>query len=56
MCNVGELTETRRVVGSREAHDVSLMAHKPLGPICKAESIHLGAAVADFPLARDMGA
>jgi galactonate dehydratase len=48
VCNVGGLTEAMKVAGWSEAHYVDLMPHNPLGPICTAASIHLGAAVANF--------
>lgn len=48
LCNVGGLTEAMKVAGWSEAHYVDLMPHNPLGPICTAASIHLGAAVANF--------
>ncbi|HYZ48648.1 MAG TPA: mandelate racemase/muconate lactonizing enzyme family protein [Sphingomonas sp.] len=48
VCNVGGLTEAMKVASWSEAHYVDLMPHNPLGPICTAASIHLGAAVANF--------
>jgi galactonate dehydratase len=48
VCNVGGLTEAMKIAGWSEAHYVDLMPHNPLGPICTAASVHLGAAVANF--------
>jgi len=48
VCNVGGLTESKKVAGWAEAHYIDLMPHNPLGPICTAASIHLGAAVPNF--------
>lgn len=48
VCNVGGLTEAMKVAGWAEAHYIDLMPHNPLGPICAAATIHLGAAVANF--------
>ncbi|HEV8636853.1 MAG TPA: mandelate racemase/muconate lactonizing enzyme family protein [Chloroflexota bacterium] len=46
--NVGGLTEARKVAGWCEAHYVDLMPHNPLGPICTAASVHLGAVTNNF--------
>ena len=48
VCNVGGLTEAMKVAGWSEAHYVDLMPHNPLGPVCTAATVHLGAAVANF--------
>jgi galactonate dehydratase len=48
VCNVGGLTEAVKVAAWSEAHYVDLMPHNPLGPICTAASVHLGAAVPNF--------
>jgi galactonate dehydratase len=48
VCNVGGLTEAKKVAGWAEAHYINLMPHNPLGPICTAASVHLGAAVPNF--------
>lgn len=48
ICNVGGFTEAMKVAGWSEAHYVDLMPHNPLGPICTAATIHLGAAVANM--------
>jgi galactonate dehydratase len=46
--NIGGFTEAMKVAGWAEAHYIDLMPHNPLGPICSAASIHLGAAVPNF--------
>jgi len=48
ICNVGGLTEAKKVAGWSEAHYVDLMPHNPLGPVCTAATIHLAAAVPNF--------
>ncbi|MBM3532639.1 MAG: mandelate racemase/muconate lactonizing enzyme family protein [Alphaproteobacteria bacterium] len=48
VCNIGGFTEALKVAGWCEAHYVDLMPHNPLGPICTAASIHLGAVVPNF--------
>lgn len=44
VCNIGGLTEAKKVAAIAEAHYIDLMLHNPLGPICTAASIHLLAA------------
>jgi len=48
VCNVGGLTEAKKVASWAEAHYIDLMPHNPLGPICTAATIHLAAAVPNF--------
>src|SRR4029079_18938125 len=48
VCNDGGLTESMKVAGLSEAHYIDLMPHNPLGPICTAATVHLGAAVPNF--------
>ena len=48
ICNVGGFTEALKVAAWAEAHYIDLMPHNPLGPICTAASVHLGAAVPNF--------
>jgi len=48
VCNVGGLTEAKKVAGWAEAHYIDLMPHNPLGPICTAATVHLAAAVTNF--------
>jgi galactonate dehydratase len=48
VCNVGGLTESKKVVGWAEAHYIDLMPHNPLGPVCTAATVHLAAAVPNF--------
>ena len=56
VCNVGGLTEAMKVAGWSEAHYVDLMPHNPLGPICTAATVHLGAAVPNFAWLETAGA
>ncbi|MEM7656726.1 MAG: mandelate racemase/muconate lactonizing enzyme family protein [Bacteroidota bacterium] len=44
VCNVGGLTEAKKVAAMAEAYYLDLMPHNPLGPICTAASVHLAAA------------
>ena len=48
VCNVGGLTEAKKIAGIAEAHYIDLMPHNPLGPICTAATVHLAAAVPNF--------
>ncbi|AWW33068.1 mandelate racemase/muconate lactonizing enzyme family protein [Echinicola strongylocentroti] len=48
VCNVGGLTESKKVAAMAEAHYIDLMPHNPLGPICTAASIHLAASCTNF--------
>ena len=48
VCNVGGLTEAKKVAGWCEAHYIDVMPHNPLGPVCTAASIHLGVALNNF--------
>ncbi len=41
VCNVGGLTEAKKVAAMAETSYIDLMPHNPLGPICTAASIHL---------------
>lgn len=48
VCNVGGLTEAKKIAGMAEAHYIDLMPHNPLGPISTAACIHLAASVNNF--------
>ncbi len=48
VCNVGGFTEAMKIAGWCERHYVDLMPHNPLGPVCTAATVHLGAAVPNF--------
>lgn len=48
VCNVGGLTESKKVAAMAEAHYIDLMPHNPLGPICTAATIHLAASCSNF--------
>ncbi len=41
VCNVGGLTEAKKVAAIAEANYIDLMPHNPLGPVCTAATIHL---------------
>lgn len=48
ICNIGGFTEAMKVASWCEAHYIDLMPHNPLGAICTAASVHMGAAVPNF--------
>ncbi|HEY3318987.1 MAG TPA: mandelate racemase/muconate lactonizing enzyme family protein [Planctomycetota bacterium] len=48
VCNVGGLTESRKVAAMAEAHYIDVIPHNPLGPISTAACIHLAAALPNF--------
>ena len=48
VCNVGGITEARKVAAMAEAHYIDLMPHNPIGSICTAATIHLAAASPNF--------
>ena len=48
ICNVGGFTESMKVAAMAESHYIDLMPHNPLGPVCTAASVHLGAAAPNF--------
>ena len=48
ICNIGGFTEAMKVAGWCERHYIDLMPHNPLGPICTAATVHLGAAVPNW--------
>jgi len=48
VCNVGGLTESKKVAALAESHYIDLMPHNPLGAICTAATVHLAASVPNF--------
>jgi galactonate dehydratase len=48
VCNVGGLTESKKVAAMAEAHYIDVMPHNPLGPISTAACIHLAASINNF--------
>ena len=48
ICNIGGFTESMKVAAMAESHYIDLMPHNPLGPVCTAASVHLGAAAPNF--------
>lgn len=48
VCNIGGLTEAKKVAGWCEAHYIDLMPHNPLGPVCTAATAHLCFATNNF--------
>jgi galactonate dehydratase len=50
VCNVGGLTEAKKVASWCEARYIDVLPHNPLGPVCTAASIHLAAALPNFAM------
>ena len=48
VCNIGGFTEAMKVAGWCERHYIDLMPHNPLGPVCTAATVQLGAAVPNW--------
>lgn len=48
VCNVGGLSEAKKVAGWCETHYIDVMPHNPLGPVCTAATLHLAAAISNF--------
>jgi len=48
VCNVGGITETRKIAGWCETHYIDLVPHNPLGPISTAALVHLGIATPNY--------
>ncbi len=45
VCNIGGLTEAKKVAAIAETHYIDVMPHDPLGPICTAATNHLCTAI-----------
>ncbi|MGB3305046.1 MAG: mandelate racemase/muconate lactonizing enzyme family protein [Thermomicrobiales bacterium] len=48
ICNVGGISESRKVANWCETHYIDVMPHNPLGPISTAALVHLGSAITNF--------
>lgn len=48
ICNVGGLTEAKKVAAMAETHYIDIIPHNPLGPLSSAACVHLCAAVPNF--------
>ncbi len=48
LCNVGGLSEARKVANWCETHYIDVMPHNPLGPISTAACVHLAASITNF--------
>ncbi len=48
VCNIGGLTEAKKVAAWSEAHYIDIMPHNPLSPVCTAATVHLSFAVNNF--------
>ena len=48
VCNVGGLTESKKIAGWAETHYIDVMPHNPLGPISTAACVHLAASISNF--------
>lgn len=48
VCNVGGLTEARKIAGWCEVHYIDIIPHNPLGPVSTAACVHLDVATNNF--------
>lgn len=48
LCNVGGITEARKIAGWCETHYINLAVHNPLGPVSSAACLHLNLATSNF--------
>jgi L-alanine-DL-glutamate epimerase-like enolase superfamily enzyme len=48
VCNVGGLTEARKIAGWCETHYIPIAPHNPLGPVSTAACLHLDLATSNF--------
>ena len=48
VCNVGGLTEARKIAGWCETHYLPIAPHNPLGPVSTAACLHLDLATSNF--------
>lgn len=48
LCNVGGLTEARKIAGWCETHYIPIAPHNPLGPVSTAACLHLDLATSNF--------
>lgn len=46
----GGLTGARKIAAMAEAHEIQIVPHNPLSPICLAASLHLDAAIGNFAI------
>jgi galactonate dehydratase len=54
LCIVGGLTEARKIAGWCETHQIRLVTHNPLGPVCAAASLHLNLAITNCGVAEQI--
>lgn len=45
ICIAGGITEARKIAAMAETHQIQILPHNPLGPVCTAASLHLDLAV-----------
>jgi galactonate dehydratase len=50
VCLCGGLTGARKIAALAEAHDVQIVPHNPLSPVCLFAGLHLDAAVPNFAI------
>jgi L-alanine-DL-glutamate epimerase-like enolase superfamily enzyme len=48
LCIVGGITETRKIVGWCETHNIKLVTHNPLGPVSSAACLQVNLACSNF--------
>lgn len=50
ICLCGGLTGAKKIAAMAEAHDVQIIPHNPLSPVCLFAGLHLDASVANFAI------
>ena len=48
VCNVGGLTEAKKIAGWAEVHYIDIIPHNPLGPVSTAACVHLDVSINNF--------
>lgn len=51
LCIIGGISEAKKVAGWCETHQIRLVTHNPLGPVCAAASLHLNLAITNCGVA-----
>lgn len=50
LCNVGGLSEAKKIAGWAEAHYIDVIPHNPLGPVSTAACVHFCTAINNFAI------
>jgi L-alanine-DL-glutamate epimerase-like enolase superfamily enzyme len=54
LCIAGGITEAKKIAGWCETHQIRLVTHNPLGPVCAAASLHLNLAITNCGVAEQI--